>query len=200
MNSASFETRSVHGLGQLVFHLEWCPKYRYNMLRQERFKDFLAKVLEEESRSTMCATGTSPTTIQNSDFLFFFRSIVMDVRMTDTKTTKELLGKYYDSLQEKGDFGSLLSDGFLLTGTVVKETRGREIYVNNNFFRGVLGLKVKSMIIEGGSACAIVNYEVVSPKGNKFNADIAEIWMVKNSKLDSVAIYFDTAYFQKSMS
>ena len=54
MNSGSFETRSVHGVGQLVFHLEWCPKYRYNMLRQERFKDFLAKVLDEESTKLRC--------------------------------------------------------------------------------------------------------------------------------------------------
>lgn len=54
MNSGSFETRAVHGIGQLVFHLEWCPKYRYNMLRQRRFKDFLAKVLEEESSKLRC--------------------------------------------------------------------------------------------------------------------------------------------------
>ncbi|MCL4552706.1 MAG: IS200/IS605 family transposase [Candidatus Marsarchaeota archaeon] len=44
----------MHGVGQLVFHLEWCPKYRYNMLRQERFKDFLAKILEEESTKLRC--------------------------------------------------------------------------------------------------------------------------------------------------
>ncbi len=54
MNSGSFESNSVHGVGQLVFHLEWCPKYRYNMLRQERFKGFLAKILEEESTKLRC--------------------------------------------------------------------------------------------------------------------------------------------------
>lgn len=54
MNSRSFESKSVHGVGQLVFHLEWCPKYRYNMLRQKRFKDFLARILEEESTKLRC--------------------------------------------------------------------------------------------------------------------------------------------------
>ena len=58
MNSESFvkigAAPSAHGVGQLVFHLEWCPKYRYNMLRQERFKDFLANVLEEESTKLRC--------------------------------------------------------------------------------------------------------------------------------------------------
>jgi putative transposase len=59
MNSESFvkigAAPSAHGVGQLVFHFEWCPKYRYNMLRQERFKDFLANVLEEESRKIGCS-------------------------------------------------------------------------------------------------------------------------------------------------
>ena len=120
--------------------------------------------------------------------------------MADSNTTKELLDKYYDRLPKKGDWGSLLSDDFLLTGTVVKESKGRETYMKNNFFRGVLNLRVKSMIIDGDSACAIVNYDLMSPKGNRFNADIAEVWKAREGKLVSIAIYFDTAYFQKSMS
>ena len=45
----SFESLSAHGVGQLAFHLEWCPKYRYNMLRQIRFKDLLTQVLLREA-------------------------------------------------------------------------------------------------------------------------------------------------------
>ena len=124
----------------------------------------------------------------------------MSVIMADSNMTKELLDRYYDRLTKKGDWGSLLSDDFLMTGTVVKESRGREAHMNNNFFRGVLGLRVKNMIIEGDSACAIVNYDLVSPKGNRFDADVAEIWKARGGKLISIAVYFDTAYFQKSMS
>ena len=36
-----------------------------------------------------------------------------------------------------------------LSGTGVKESKGREEYMKNNFFRGVLGLRVKNMIIDG---------------------------------------------------
>lgn len=124
----------------------------------------------------------------------------MSVIMADSNMTKELLDRYYDRLTKRGDWGSLLSDDFLMTGTVVKESRGREAHMNNNFFRGVLGLRVKNMIIEGDSACAIVNYDLVSPKGNRFDADVAEIWKARGGKLISIAVYFDTAYFQKSMS
>ena len=120
--------------------------------------------------------------------------------MVNSNTTKELLDKYYNRLHKKGDLGSLLSEGFLMTGTIAKESKGREAYINNNFFKCILGLKVKSMIIEDDSACAIVNYDLISPKGNKFSADIAEIWKAKGGKLVSIAIYFDTAYFQKEMS
>lgn len=49
MDSVSFASASAHGVGQLVFHLEWCPKYRYRMLRQTRFKDLLAQVLLREA-------------------------------------------------------------------------------------------------------------------------------------------------------
>ena len=124
----------------------------------------------------------------------------MSVIMADSNMTKELLDRYYDRLTKRGVWGSLLSDDFLMTGTVVKESRGREAHMNNNFFRGVLGLRVKNMIIEGDSACAIVNYDLVSPKGNRFDADVAEIWKARGGKLISIAVYFDTAYFQKSMS
>ncbi len=120
--------------------------------------------------------------------------------MENSKKTKELLNKYYEGLSRKGEWGALLSENFLLTGTVAKETRGRDAFVNNPFFKLVKGLKVKTMIIDGESACAVVNYDLVSPKGKSFSSEVAEIWKVKNGKLDSIAIYFDTAAFQNSMA
>ncbi len=54
MNSVSNESGSVHGVGQIVFHFEWCPKYRYNMLRQDKYKDFLASVLQREMEKMRC--------------------------------------------------------------------------------------------------------------------------------------------------
>ena len=54
MNSQGFESKSAHGVGQLIFHLEFCPKYRYNMLRQDRYKDFLTSILERETEKMRC--------------------------------------------------------------------------------------------------------------------------------------------------
>lgn len=88
--------------------------------------------------------------------------------MVDPKVTKELVDKYYDKLSKKEEWGSLLSDEFLFTGTVAKESRGREAYVNNNFFKVIRSLKVKSMLIDGDNTCAVVSYDFISPKGNNF--------------------------------
>ncbi len=43
--SGSFVS-GAHGLGQLVFHLEWCPKYRYNMFRQEKYLKLCEDILQ----------------------------------------------------------------------------------------------------------------------------------------------------------
>ena len=91
-----------------------------------------------------------------------------------TSTVKELLNKYYDGLASKGDWHSMLSDEILLTGTIVKESRGKKPFVNNNFFKMVRGLKVKEMIVENEKACALVSYDLTSPKGKSFSSVITK--------------------------
>ena len=38
---------SSHSIGQNLYHLEWCPKYRYNMFRQEGIKNLCEEILRE---------------------------------------------------------------------------------------------------------------------------------------------------------
>ena len=47
----------------------------------------------------------------------------------ETNITKELLHNYYVKLSKKEDFGVFLSDDFLLTGTIIKESKGKEEYI-----------------------------------------------------------------------
>jgi ketosteroid isomerase-like protein len=111
----------------------------------------------------------------------------------------DLLNRYYKGLLSKGDWHSMLADDILLMGTVAKESRGKEPFVNNNFFKMVKGFKVKQMIVEDANACVVVSYDLVSPRGKSFSSEVAEIWKAKDGKLSSLAIYFDTASFQKAM-
>jgi len=112
---------------------------------------------------------------------------------------KGLLKEYYDGIAKGGGWGHLLSENFLLTGTIARESRGKGAYMNNNFFKLVKALKVEEMIAEGNSGFALVRYDLVSPKGKPFSLRVAEFWKMKEGELDSVAIYFDTASFNDSM-
>jgi ketosteroid isomerase-like protein len=120
--------------------------------------------------------------------------------MMTSAETRELLNKYYEGLSSKSDWHSMLSDKILLTGTIAKESTEKEAFVNNNFFKMVRSLKVKEMIVENEAACAVVSYDLLSPNGVIFLSEVAEIWKVEDGKLSSLAIYFDTAGFQKSMA
>jgi ketosteroid isomerase-like protein len=119
--------------------------------------------------------------------------------MTSSTETRTLLEKYYDTLSKNEGWQSLLSEDVLLTGTVMKESKGKDLFVHNNFFRMIKSLNVRQMIVENENAFALVSYDLVSPKGTKFSSDVAEIWKVKNNKLASLAIYFDTAAFAQAM-
>ena len=113
-----------------------------------------------------------------------------------TEETRQLLIRYYDTLVSRKEWNELLSDDFLLTGTVAKESRGRDSYVGNSFFSLVRAAKVKEMLVVGESAFALVNYNLLSPKGKTMACDIAEFWKARGGRLDSIAIFFDTAAFR----
>jgi len=39
-----------HSIGQNLYHLEWCPKYRYNMFRGKENKKLCEDILHEVAR------------------------------------------------------------------------------------------------------------------------------------------------------
>ena len=120
--------------------------------------------------------------------------------MTSSTETRTLLQRYYDGLSKKEGWQSLLSEDVELTGTLAKESKGKDLFTHNNFFRMIKGLKVRKMIVENENGFALVSYDLVSPKGTSFSSDVAEIWRINDNKLASLAIYFDTAAFAEAMA
>ena len=43
-------TSGSHSIGQNLYHLEWCPKYRYNMFKREENKKLCEEVLHEVAK------------------------------------------------------------------------------------------------------------------------------------------------------
>ena len=115
-------------------------------------------------------------------------------------TTKDLLESYYNGFAQKSNWESVLSDDFKFIGGDMTKTApivGKKAYVEviKRFSQLFTSMRVKQMIVDSDNACVIGNYDYVFPNGKSINGDVAEIWKVKNGKLDSLTIYFDTFTF-----
>ena len=113
--------------------------------------------------------------------------------------TKDLVQSYYKSIDEKDDKWKdlYLEDAMFSDASQTLLAKGKEAVVQSftPFLKGVAGIKVRQLIVEDETVCAIVGYEYVNPKGERMAQDVAEIWEVKNDKLAKLTIYFDlTAY------
>lgn len=119
--------------------------------------------------------------------------------------TKELLEVYYKGLNQKNSWDSVISDDFKFIGgdmTNQEPVLGKQAYIEilNRFGRLFHTMRVKEMIIDGNKAFVRANYDYVFPNGKAISGDVAELWKVKNGKLDELIIFFDTLSFQKLLA
>jgi ketosteroid isomerase-like protein len=122
--------------------------------------------------------------------------------MENSTSIKDLLDAYYKGFARKEGWESFISDDFKYTGgdmTKREPVVGKQAYIEviKRFSRVFQSMKVTEMIIEGDRACVIGNYDFAFPGGVNINGDVAELWKVKNGKLDSLTIFFDTLTFDK---
>jgi len=127
-------------------------------------------------------------------------NISNQTKMKSSLTTKELLETYYKGFAQKKDWDSVLSDDFKFIGGDMTKTTplvGKSKYVEviKRFSQLFTTMRVKEMIVDGDNACVIGNYDYVFPNGKIINGDVAELWKVKNGKLDLLTIFFDTLTF-----
>ena len=120
--------------------------------------------------------------------------------MENLKSTKELLDIYYKGFAEKANWDSVLADDFQYIGgdmTKAEPVIGKQAYIEiiKRFSQIFESMKVNEMIVEGDKAFVIGNYDFKFPNGQKINGNVAEFWTVKNGKLQSLRIYFDTLTF-----
>lgn len=123
--------------------------------------------------------------------------------MENSTLTKQLLETYYNGFAQKEGWESVISDDFKYIGGDMTKTTpavGKAAYIEviKRFSRVFETMHVKEMIVEGANACVIGNYDFKFPNGVRINGDVAELWKVKNGKLDSLTIFFDTLTFDKN--
>jgi ketosteroid isomerase-like protein len=124
--------------------------------------------------------------------------------MEKSLETKQLLETYYKGFAEKSNWESVIADDFQYIGGDMLNRApivGKQAYIEiiKRFSQRFEAMRVEQMIIDGEKACVIGNYDFQFPNGAKINGNVAELWTVKDGKLNSLTLYFDTLTFMSNL-
>ena len=124
--------------------------------------------------------------------------------MENQALTKQLLDNYYKGFAEKANWEDTIADDFQYVGGDMTNTQpvvGKQAYIEiiKRFSQRFQAMRVKHMIIEGDKASVIGNYDFQFPNVQRINGNVSENWTVKNGKLQSLTLYFDTLTFMTNL-
>jgi ketosteroid isomerase-like protein len=124
--------------------------------------------------------------------------------MENQALTKQLLESYYKGFAEKANWEDTIADDFQYVGGDMTNTQpvvGKQAYIEiiKRFSQRFQAMRVKQMIIEGDKASVIGNYDFQFPNGQRINGNVSENWTIKNGKLQSLTLYFDTLTFMTNL-
>jgi len=116
-------------------------------------------------------------------------------------TTKRIVQGYFDSLKQKSGWEAFLADDMAFTSfvTPIKQVAGKSAYLESTsrFFSMITAVEVKDLLVDGNGACALTRYRLQPPGGPAIESHVAEVFKVKDEKIASLEIYFDSAPFPK---
>ena len=119
-------------------------------------------------------------------------------------TTKETVQSYFDSLKRKSGWETILADDMAFTSftSPIKHITGKGAYLEatKRFFSMIKAVEIKRILVEGERACALTRYELQAPGDLAFESQVAELFEVRDGKITSLEIYFDSAPFPKPKS
>jgi len=124
--------------------------------------------------------------------------------MERSQETRQLLETYYRGFAEKAGWESVIADDFQYIGgdmTNIIPIVGKQAYIEiiKRFSQRFEAMRVQQMAVEADKAAVIGNYDFVFPNGVKINGNVAEFWTVKDGKLSSLTLYFDTLTFMGNL-
>lgn len=116
-------------------------------------------------------------------------------------TTKDTIEGYFSNLQQKTGWESFLSDDMTFTSftSPIKRVSGRAAYLESTkrFYSMITAMEVRDLVVDGNKACALTRYQLQPPQGPAFGSDVAEVFAVRDGKITSFDIYFDSSPFPK---
>ncbi|SRR6266581_4977628 len=115
-------------------------------------------------------------------------------------TGDTILG-YFKALKQKQGWQTFLSDDLNFTSytSPIKRVSGRAAYLDatKRFYSMIGSMEVRDLLVDGVKACALTRYELRPPAGPPFSSDVAEVFEVRDGKIVSFDIYFDSSPFPK---
>lgn len=124
--------------------------------------------------------------------------------MENKASTKALLETYYAGFAAKSNWENTIAEDFHYIGgdmNNVQPVVGKLAYVEiiKRFSQRFESMRVTQMIVDGDTASVIGNYDFIFPNGKKINGNVSENWTIKNGKLQSLTLYFDTLTFMTNL-
>jgi hypothetical protein len=99
------------------------------------------------------------------------------------------------------DWNSIVSDQIVFKGPV-DQVSGKErfIQLNRGFFPLVQEYKPVNAFEGTSSVCLEGIFKVKTPKGNLLELEMAEVYSIKEGKIENIRVYYDAEQFRKEFS
>lgn len=116
-------------------------------------------------------------------------------------TTRQAVETYFDRLANRDGWESMLAVDMVFSSftSPVKQVAGRDAFLRatQRFYSMIVGVEVRDLMVDGERACALTRYELHPGSGPRFSSDVAEVFSVKDDRIQSFGIYFDTSPYPR---
>jgi len=119
----------------------------------------------------------------------------------DPTATRATVEGYFAGVKAGEDWQRFMSDDIVFTSRTspVRQIAGRATVIGatKRFYSMIAQVDVRRIIVDGDRACALTSYTLKPPAGPSFESDVAEIFQVRDGKITTFDIYFDSAPYPK---
>ncbi len=116
--------------------------------------------------------------------------------------TKQAVERYFTDLATKQEWQASLADdmSFVSYTSPNREVRGKQQFLQaaSRFYSMIRAVDVRELMVSGDRAVALTRYQLQPPNGGpQFSSDVAEVFTVRDGRISSLGIYFDTAPYTR---
>jgi ketosteroid isomerase-like protein len=110
--------------------------------------------------------------------------------------------QYFEKLSAKRGWESMLADDMSFTSFAVpnRHVKGKEVFLQatSRFYGMIRSLELRQLLVDGDRVVALTRYQLQPPGGAAaFTSDVAEIFLVRDGRIATFDIYFDTAPYPR---